>query len=65
MKRLQKFISNNDRWIIEETERGYSKLAMKSYLSSGNAITFVNNDIGELIGLLTKFEQALRENKNE
>ena len=65
MKRLQKFISNNDRWIIEETERGYSKLAMKSYLSAGNAITFVNNDIGELIGLLTKFEQVLRENKNE
>ena len=65
MKRLQKFVSNNDCWIIEETERGYSKLARKSYLSAGNAIAFVNDDIGDLIGLLTKFEQALRENKDE
>lgn len=66
MKQLLKFISDDGRWIIEETpESGIRLYKCSNYLHPRDGIAFVRDDIGTLIGLLTKVEQQLNENPSE
>ena len=59
MKQLQKFISNDNCWIIEEKANGNLCLSKNCDWPTYNQITFVKSDIGTLVGILNKLDQVL------